>query len=324
MSLRPLACALAVAIAPPSRPAGSAVGCWSTASPTRRPQPGAAVEDAAQEARREARREGLRPARGDDGASRRPFVLNVAVCRREFNRPASPPQWPRGCSSRLHAAATRSRRFAGEGGGARAGRGRAQTRGGATGRSGPAASGRCSSTRRRRGAQTATTKADGSFRFGERPGRGQPPRVEAPAFATLERRPCRRRARASLTLVLGQVLRGTVTLADRKTPGRARSCASRAARRRRAVARVDAASDDLRRASPGLSRTAATAAAARRCSSRARASRPHSARADGDARRRVADAESARSPPASGSWPAPTAPCSWRARGPTAATRSGA
>jgi hypothetical protein len=69
--------------------------------------------------------------------------------------------------------------------------------------------------------QTATTKADGSFRFESASPEGNRLRVEAPAFATLERSPVRGGALArSLTLALGQVLRGTVTLADRKTPAK--------------------------------------------------------------------------------------------------------
>jgi protocatechuate 3,4-dioxygenase beta subunit len=67
--------------------------------------------------------------------------------------------------------------------------------------------------------QSTTTKADGTFRFeaaGEELNRL---RVEAPAFATLERAPARGGALARpLTLALGQVLKGTVTLADRRTP----------------------------------------------------------------------------------------------------------
>jgi protocatechuate 3,4-dioxygenase beta subunit len=69
--------------------------------------------------------------------------------------------------------------------------------------------------------QAATTKADGSFRFESASPEGNRLRVEAPAFATLERSPVRGGALARpLTLALGQILRGTVTLADRKTPAK--------------------------------------------------------------------------------------------------------
>jgi protocatechuate 3,4-dioxygenase beta subunit len=69
--------------------------------------------------------------------------------------------------------------------------------------------------------QLATTKADGSFRFEAASAESNRLRVEAPAFATLERQPVRAGAVARpLTLALGQVLRGTVTLADRRTPAK--------------------------------------------------------------------------------------------------------
>ena len=69
--------------------------------------------------------------------------------------------------------------------------------------------------------QLATTKADGTFRFESASPEGNRLRVEAPAFATLERTPVRGGALARpLTLALGQVLRGTVTLADRKSPAK--------------------------------------------------------------------------------------------------------
>jgi protocatechuate 3,4-dioxygenase beta subunit len=69
--------------------------------------------------------------------------------------------------------------------------------------------------------QTATARADGTFRFEAASPESNRLRVEAPAFATLERQPVRAGAVARpLTLVLGQVLRGTVTLADRRTPAR--------------------------------------------------------------------------------------------------------
>ena len=67
--------------------------------------------------------------------------------------------------------------------------------------------------------QSTTTKADGTFRFEAASEEGNRIRVEAPAFATQERQPVRAGALARpVTLALGQVLRGTVTLADRRTP----------------------------------------------------------------------------------------------------------
>ncbi len=69
--------------------------------------------------------------------------------------------------------------------------------------------------------QLATTKPDGSFRFETASAEGNRLRVEAPAFATLERQPLRGGAIARpLVLALGQVLRGSVTLADHKTPAK--------------------------------------------------------------------------------------------------------
>ncbi len=67
--------------------------------------------------------------------------------------------------------------------------------------------------------QVVTTKAGGTFRFEEAAAESNRLRIEAPAFATLERQPVRAGALARpVTLALGQVLRGTVTLADRRTP----------------------------------------------------------------------------------------------------------
>jgi protocatechuate 3,4-dioxygenase beta subunit len=67
--------------------------------------------------------------------------------------------------------------------------------------------------------QATTTKADGTFRFEVASEESNRLRAEAPAFATQEREPVRGGALARpLTLALGQVLRGTVTLADRRTP----------------------------------------------------------------------------------------------------------
>ena len=69
--------------------------------------------------------------------------------------------------------------------------------------------------------QQATTKADGTFRFESASADSNRLRVEAPAFATLERQPVRAGAVARpLVLSLGQVRRGTVTLADRRTPAK--------------------------------------------------------------------------------------------------------
>jgi len=67
--------------------------------------------------------------------------------------------------------------------------------------------------------QSATTRSDGTFRFDVAAEEGNRLRVEAPAFATQERQPVRSGALARpVALALGQVLRGTVTLADRRTP----------------------------------------------------------------------------------------------------------
>jgi len=67
--------------------------------------------------------------------------------------------------------------------------------------------------------QSATTRPDGTFRFEAAAPQGNRLRVEAPAFATLERQPVRAGALTRpLSLALGQAVRGTVTLADRRTP----------------------------------------------------------------------------------------------------------
>jgi protocatechuate 3,4-dioxygenase beta subunit len=67
--------------------------------------------------------------------------------------------------------------------------------------------------------QTTTTRPDGTFRFETAAPQGNRLRVEAPAFATLERQPVRAGAvTRPLSLALGQAVRGTVTLADRRTP----------------------------------------------------------------------------------------------------------
>jgi large repetitive protein len=67
--------------------------------------------------------------------------------------------------------------------------------------------------------QSTTTGPDGTFRFEAAGEEGNRLRVEAQAFATQERQPVRAGALPRpMVLVLGQVLRGTVTLADRRTP----------------------------------------------------------------------------------------------------------
>ena len=67
--------------------------------------------------------------------------------------------------------------------------------------------------------QTATTKADGSFRFDTAAEDGNRLRVEAAAMATVEREgvPAGALARP-VVLAVGQARRGTVTLPDRRTP----------------------------------------------------------------------------------------------------------
>ncbi|MFN8091048.1 MAG: carboxypeptidase regulatory-like domain-containing protein [Vicinamibacteria bacterium] len=67
--------------------------------------------------------------------------------------------------------------------------------------------------------QTTTTKPDGSFRFDTAAEEGNRLRVEAPAMATVERDGVRSGALARpVVLAVGQVRRGTVTQADRRTP----------------------------------------------------------------------------------------------------------
>ena len=66
--------------------------------------------------------------------------------------------------------------------------------------------------------QAATTKADGTFRFDVAAEDGNRLRVEAPAMATVEREGVRAGALARpVTLAVGQVRRGSVTLPDRRT-----------------------------------------------------------------------------------------------------------
>ncbi len=67
--------------------------------------------------------------------------------------------------------------------------------------------------------QSATTKADGTFRIEAASAESNRLRVEAPGFATQEREPVRGGALARpVTLAPGRALRGSVTLADRRTP----------------------------------------------------------------------------------------------------------
>jgi len=67
--------------------------------------------------------------------------------------------------------------------------------------------------------QSAAVRPDGTFRFDTAADDGNRLRIEAPPFATQERQPVRSGALARpVTLAVGQVLRGTVTLADRRTP----------------------------------------------------------------------------------------------------------
>jgi protocatechuate 3,4-dioxygenase beta subunit len=66
--------------------------------------------------------------------------------------------------------------------------------------------------------QSTTTRPDGTFRFETAAPQGNRLRVEAPALATLERQPVRAGAvTRPLSLALGHAVRGTVTLADRRT-----------------------------------------------------------------------------------------------------------
>lgn len=67
--------------------------------------------------------------------------------------------------------------------------------------------------------QTSTSGADGRFRFEAAADEENTLRVEMPAFATLTRSGVRSGAvTRPLTLATGQLLRGTVTLADKRTP----------------------------------------------------------------------------------------------------------
>ncbi len=66
---------------------------------------------------------------------------------------------------------------------------------------------------------STTTRPDGTFRFEAATEQGNRIRVEAPGFATQERQPVRAGALPRpVAMALGQVLRGTVSLADRRTP----------------------------------------------------------------------------------------------------------
>jgi large repetitive protein len=67
--------------------------------------------------------------------------------------------------------------------------------------------------------RAATTGPDGMFRFETASEEGNRLRVEAPAFATRERAPVRAGALARpIVLALGQAVRGSVALPDRRTP----------------------------------------------------------------------------------------------------------
>jgi protocatechuate 3,4-dioxygenase beta subunit len=187
-------------------------------------------EDAAQEARREARREGL-PAPLAETTARADgsFVLNVAAAspgasvRLAFAGPGVAPRvleqifdaaGDEVAEVRLAKAVALAGRVADERGGPVVGATVTLWAGGERAMF-------LDATAARGVPQTATTKADGSFRFESASPEGNRLRVEAPAFATLERSPVRGGALArSLTLALGQVLRGTVTLADKKTPAK--------------------------------------------------------------------------------------------------------
>jgi protocatechuate 3,4-dioxygenase beta subunit len=69
--------------------------------------------------------------------------------------------------------------------------------------------------------QVATTKADGSFRFEAASEEGNQLRVEAAGFASVGRGGVRSGALTRpIRLALGQVVRGTVTLPDRRTPAK--------------------------------------------------------------------------------------------------------
>ncbi len=69
--------------------------------------------------------------------------------------------------------------------------------------------------------QAATTKADGSFRFEAASEEGNQLRVEAAGFATVQRSGVRSGALTRpIRLALGQVVRGTVALPDRRTPAK--------------------------------------------------------------------------------------------------------
>lgn len=71
-------------------------------------------------------------------------------------------------------------------------------------------------------AQTATTTADGGFRFDAAGSEGNRLRFEAPGFATLERAQVRSGALARpAVLALGRLVRGKVTLSDKRTPAAA-------------------------------------------------------------------------------------------------------
>ena len=179
----------------------------------------------------------------------------------------------------------------------------------------------------------AAARDDGptaAFRFEAAAEEGNRLRVEAPAFATLERQPVRGGALARpVALALGQVLRGTVT-PRRPAHARpaARSCGSRAARRRRA---------GWRRAPDGAFVARRRAARAGLARGRRRRPRPRLGGARRGARPsrrsialaptatlsgRVVDADGAGPSRRRARGPRPRAGSSSRARARTAATRS--
>ena len=184
-------------------------------------------EDAIEESRREARREGLpRPLAETTARPDGSYVLSVAapagaVVRLAF---AGPRAAPRVLEALFDAAGD-------DAGEARLAEGHSARGRVVDERGGPVVGATRDALARRRPRrdpglepargvpQLATTKPDGSFRFESASPEANRLRVEAPAFATLERQPVRGGALSRpLALALGQVLRGTVTLADRKTP----------------------------------------------------------------------------------------------------------
>ena len=230
MSIRPLARALALAAIAASSQAGEIRGRVLVDG---KPAPGVAVavlpfEDGFEEARREARREGQPQPLA--AATTRPdgtFAATVAAAagtsvRLGFSGGATAPRVLEALFDaagddagdvRLPKAAALAGRVVDERGGPVVG---------ATVTLWPGSERRPQDASPGRGVpQTATVKPDGTFRFEAAASDSNRLRVEAPAFATLERQPVRAGALSRpLTLVLGQVLRGSVTLADKRTPAK--------------------------------------------------------------------------------------------------------